>query len=149
MKLIVMSRTKILFTVALINVVVFAGIINELGLGNEDVNTSTIITAKLTVSYSNAGENDTLVFESVTTTESTVFGLLMAASADGNYDIATTNDGQGITVTKIILSDCEACNEEEGYSWQYILNGFYSDIPANRNIITNGDIVEWVYTNEI
>ena len=103
----------------------------------------------MTVSYSNAGENDTLVFESVTTTESTVFGLLMAASADGNYDIATTNDGQGITVTKIILSDCEACNEEEGYSWQYILNGFYSDIPANRNIITNGDIVEWVYTNEI
>ena len=65
MKLIVMSRTKILFAVALINVVVFAGIINELGLGNEDVNTSTIITAKLTVSYSNAGENDTLVFESV------------------------------------------------------------------------------------
>lgn len=149
MKLIVMSRTKILFAVALINVVVFAGIINELGLGNEDVNTSTIITAKLTISYSNAGENDTLVFESVTTTESTVFGLLMAASSDGNYDIATTNDGQGITVTKIILSDCEACNEEEGYSWQYILNGFYSDIPANRNIITNGDIVEWVYTNEI
>ena len=61
----------------------------------------------------------------------------------------TTNDGQGITVTDILVNDCDACEKEEGYSWQYILNGFYSDIAANRNIITNGDVVEWIYTNEI
>ena len=148
-RLLVMSKTKILVAVALINIVVIAGIVNELGFGNEEVDTSTIVTAKLTISYSNAGDNDTLTFESITTTESTVFGLLMAASDEGNYEVMTANDGQGITVTDILVNDCDACEKEEGYSWQYTLNGFYSDIAANRNIITNGDVVEWIYTNEI
>ncbi|MFL2941115.1 MAG: hypothetical protein BEU01_00750 [Marine Group III euryarchaeote CG-Epi4] len=144
-----MSKTKIFIAVALINIAVIAGILNELGLDNEEVDTSTIVTAKLTITYSNAGENDTLVFEEITTTESTVFGLLRAGSSQGNYEVTTTNAGQGITVTDIIISNCENCQEEEGYGWQYTLNGFYSDIAANRNIITNGDVVEWIYTNEI
>ena len=109
-----MSKTKILIAVALINIVVIAGIVNELGFGNEEVDTSTIVTAKLTISYSNAGDNDTLTFESITTTESTVFGLLMAASGEGNYEVMTTNDGQGITVTDILVNDCDACEKEEG-----------------------------------
>ena len=144
-----MSKTNIFIAVALINIVVVAGIVNELGFGNEEVDTSTIVTAKLTISYSNAGDNDTLIFESITTTESTVFGLLMAASNEGNYDIVTTNDGQGLTVNQIFINDCEECQEEEGYGWQYTLNGFYSDIPANRNIIEDGDVIEWIYTDEI
>ena len=45
-----MSKTKILIAVALINIVVIAGIVNELGFGNEEVDTSTIVTAKLTIS---------------------------------------------------------------------------------------------------
>ena len=144
-----MNKTSIFIAVALINIVVIAGIIQELGLDNDEVDTSTIVTASLTIKYSNAGDNDTLIFESITTTESTVFGLLMTGSNDGNYDVHTTNDGQGITVTSIIINDCEDCQEEEGYSWQYTLNGFYTDIPANRNIISNGDVIEWIYTDEI
>ena len=144
-----MSRTKIFIAVALINVVIIAGIVNELGLDNEEVDTSTIVTAKLSISYSNAGDNDTLIFESITTTESTVFGLLMSGSDQGNYEVKTTNDGQGVTVTEIIISNCEDCQEEEGYNWQYTLNGFYTDIPANRNIIENGDVIEWIYTDQV
>jgi len=144
-----MNKTSIFIAVALINIVVIAGIIQELGLDNDEVDTSTIVTASLTIKYSNAGDNDTLIFESITTTESTVFGLLMTGSNDGNYDVHTTNDGQGVTVTSIILNDCDDCQEEEGYSWQYTLNGFYTDIPANRNIISNGDVIEWIYTDEI
>mgnify|MGYP001316673289 FL=1 len=144
-----MSRTKIFIAVALINVIIIAGIVNELGLGNEEVDTSTIVTAKLSISYSNAGDNDTLIFESITTTESTVFGLLMSGSDQGNYEVKTTNDGQGVTVTEIIINNCENCQEEEGYNWQYTLNGFYTDIPANRNIIENGDVIEWIYTDQV
>ena len=144
-----MSKTKIFIAVALINIAVIAGILNELGLDNEEVDTSTIVTAKLTITYSNAGENDTLVFEEITTTESTAFGLLMAGSNQGNYEVTTTNAGQGVTVTGIFIESCETCQEEDGYSWQYTLNGYYSDIPANRNIISNGDIIEWIYTDEI
>tara|TARA_B100001142_G_scaffold211790_1_gene209983 strand:+ start:335 stop:769 length:435 start_codon:yes stop_codon:yes gene_type:complete len=144
-----MSRTKIFIAVALINVAIIAGIVNELGLDNEEVDTSTIVTAKLSISYSNAGDNDTLIFESITTTESTVFGLLMSGSDQGNYEVKTTNDGQGVTVTEIIISNCEDCQEEEGYNWQYTLNGFYTDIPANRNIIENGDVIEWIYTDQV
>jgi len=144
-----MNKTSIFIAVALINIVVIAGIIQELGLDNDEVDTSTIVTASLTIKYSNAGDNDTLIFESITTTESTVFGLLMTGSNDGNYEVHTTNDGQGITVTSIIINDCEDCQEEEGYSWQYTLNGFYTDIPANRNIISNGDVIEWIYTDDI
>ena len=144
-----MNKTNVFIAVAIINIVVIAGIIQELGLDNDEVDTSTIVTASLTIKYSNAGDNDTLIFESITTTESTVFGLLMTGSNDGNYDVHTTNDGQGITVTSIIINDCEDCQEEEGYSWQYTLNGFYTDIPANRNIISNGDVIEWIYTDDI
>ena len=144
-----MNKTSVFIAVALINIVVIAGIIQELGLDNDEVDTSTIVTASLTIKYSNAGDNDTLIFESITTTESTVFGLLMTGSNDGNYEVHTTNDGQGITVTSIIINDCEDCQEEEGYSWQYTLNGFYTDIPANRNIISNGDVIEWIYTDDI
>ena len=144
-----MSRTKIFIAVVLINVAIIAGIVNELGLDNEEVDTSTIVTAKLSISYSNAGDNDTLIFESITTTESTVFGLLMSGSDQGNYEVKTTNDGQGVTVTEIIINNCEDCQEEEGYNWQYTLNGFYTDIPANRNIIENGDVIEWIYTDQV
>ena len=144
-----MNKTKIFFAVVLINIVIIAGIVNELGLDENEVDTSTVVTAKLSIAYSNAGDNDTIIFEAITTTESTVFGLLMSGSDQGNYDIRTVNEGQGVTVTNIIINDCEECQEEEGYSWQYTLNGFYSDIPSNRNIITNGDVIEWIYTNEV
>ena len=144
-----MSKTKVFLAVAFINIIVIAGIIQELGINNDEVDTSTIVTASLTVKYSNAGDNDTLIFETITTTESTVFGLLMAGSSEGNYEVHTTNDGQGVTVTSIIIDGCENCQEEEGYSWQYTLNGFYTDVPANRNIISNGDVIEWIYTDDI
>lgn len=147
MRVLTMNKTRIFIVVALINIIIIAGIVNELGINNEEVDTSTIVTANLTIAYSNAGDNGTLVFESITTTESTVFGLLMAGSNEGNYDIKTTNDGQGVTVTNIVIDECEECQEEEGYSWEYTLNGFYSDIPANRNIISNGDVIEWIYTD--
>jgi len=149
MRVLVMSKTKVFLAVAFINIIVIAGIIQELGINNDEVDTSTIVTASLTINYSNAGDNDTLIFETITTTESTVFGLLMAGSSEGNYEVHTTNDGQGVTVTSIIIDNCENCQEEEGYSWQYTLNGFYTDVPANRNIISNGDVIEWVYTDDI
>jgi len=149
MRVLVMSKTKVFLAVAFINIIVIAGIIQELGINNDEVDTSTIVTASLTIKYSNAGDNDTLIFETITTTESTVFGLLMAGSSEGNYEVHTTNDGQGVTVTSIIIDGCENCQEEEGYSWQYTLNGFYTDVPANRNIISNGDVIEWIYTDDI
>jgi len=144
-----MSKTKIFLGVVTINLIIFAGIFNELGDSNDDVDTSTIVTAKLIINYTNAGDNDTQIFESVTTSESTIFGLLMAASVEGEYQVETENSGEGIIITNIIIPSCENCKEEEGFSWQYTLNGFYSDIPANRNIIQNNDVVEWIYTDEI
>ena len=144
-----MSKTNIFIVVALINIAVIAGIVNELGLGDEEVDTSTIVTAKLSIYYKNAGDNDTLIFESLTTSESTVFGLLMAGTNQGNYEVMTTNDGQGVSVTDINIEGCDSCQKEEGYSWQYTLNGFYSNVAANRNIISNNDVIEWIYTDEI
>ena len=144
-----MSKTKIFIAVVIINLIIFAGIFNELGDSSDDVDTSTIITAKLIINYTNAGDNDTKIFESVTTSESTVFGLLMAVSIEQEYQVKTENSGQGLTVTSINIPDCEECEEEEDFSWQYTVNGFYSDIAANRNIIKNNDIIEWIYTDEI
>ena len=144
-----MNKIKIIIAVALVNLVIVAGIMSELGNSKDEVNTSTIVTAKLMIKYTSAGDNETLTFETVTTRESTVFGLLIAASTEGNYEVEAENNGQGVTVTNIILSDCDDCKQEDGFSWQYTLNGFYSEIPANRNIISNNDVVEWVYTDEI
>ena len=73
----------------------------------------------------------------------------MAGTEQGNYEVMTTNDGQGVSVTDIIIEGCDSCQKEEGYSWQYTLNGFYSNVAANRNIISNNDIIEWIYTDEV
>ena len=80
MRVLVMSKTKVFLAVALINIIVIAGFIQELGINDDEVDTSTIVTASLTIKYSNAGDNDTLIFETITTTESTVFGLLTVNS---------------------------------------------------------------------
>ena len=149
MELVTMTKTKIFIAVAIMNLIIFAGIFNELGDSKDDVDTSTIITAKLIINYTNAGDNDTKIFESVTTSESTVFGLLMAVSIEEEYQVKTENSGEGLTVTNIIIPNCEECKEEEDFSWQYTINGFYSDIAANRNIIKNNDVIEWIYTDEI
>ena len=144
-----MSKTKIFIAVIIINLIIFTGIFNEIDNSDNDVNTSTIITAKLIINYTNAGDNDTKIFESVTTSESTVFGLLMAVSIEEGYQVETENSGEGIIITNIIIPDCEECKEEEDFNWQYTVNGFYSDIAANRNIIKNNDVIEWIYTDEI
>ena len=149
MKRVAMSNIKIFAVVIILNLIIFAVIFNELDDSDDSVDTSTIITAKLILNYSNAGDNGPIIFESVTTSESTVFGLLVTASVNEGYNLQTENYGEGISVISIIIPSCQECNEEEGFTWQYKLNGFYSDIPANRNIIKNNDVIEWVYTDEL
>ena len=63
MRVFVMSKTKIFLAVAFINIVVIAGIIQELGINEDEVDNSTIVTASMTIKYSNKGDNDTLTFE--------------------------------------------------------------------------------------
>ena len=57
MRVLAMNKTNLFIAVAIINIVVIAGIIQELGINNDEVDTSTIVTASLTIKYSNAGPN--------------------------------------------------------------------------------------------
>ena len=58
------------------NSLAIGGILYEIGYFDEDeLDISTIVTAKLVIKFKNLGENDTLTFESITTSESTAYIL--------------------------------------------------------------------------
>ena len=95
-------------------------------------------------------DNRTMTFESVTTSESTVYGLLLAAQTQGNYSVSATTHYQfGLFIESIAgWGNCGGCQNEDGYWWTYFVNGESGQVAANRQIVNDGDNIEWLYTNE-
>ena len=83
------------------NSLAIGGILYEIGYFDEDeLDVSTIVTAKLVIKFKNLGENDTLIFESITTSESTAYGILLGGQTQGSYSVtATTHYEFGLFVS--------------------------------------------------
>ena len=108
------------------------------------------MTAKLVIKFKNLGENDTLTFESITTSESTAYGILLGGQTQGRYSVtATTHYEFGLFVESIAgWGTCGSCQNEDGFYWLYSVNDNNGDVAANRKVISDGDVVEWNYTDE-
>ena len=146
-----MSETgNVILAIVMVNVLAIGGIFYGLDSDKENFDTSTIITAKLKIGFGNLDENSTMTFESVTTSESTAYGILLAAQTQANYSVtATTHYQWGLFIESIAnWGNCGGCQNEDGYWWTYFVNDENGQVAANRQIVNNGDTIEWLYTNE-
>ena len=92
-------------------------------------------------------DNETMVFNLVTTSESTAYGILMAAKNEGMYMVTVSQTNNGIIVESIDnWGSCEGCQSEQGYTWKYTVNDVPSDTAANRKVINDGDTIHWIYS---
>jgi len=142
---------NVIIAVLIVNSLAIGGILYEIGYFDEDeLDVSTIVTAELVIKFKNLGENDTLTFESITTSESTAYGILLGGQTQSNYSVtATTHYEFGLFVESIAgWGTCGSCQNEDGFYWLYSVNDNNGDIAANRKVISDGDVVEWNYTNE-
>ena len=147
-----MNETRnVAIAVLIVNCLAIGGILHETGYFDEDeVNDTAIVTAKLAIKFKNLGENDTLIFDAVTTSESTAYGILLGAQTEGSYSVtATTHYEFGLFVESIAgWGTCGSCQNEDGFYWLYSVNDVSGDVAANRKVINDGDVVEWNYTDE-
>ena len=147
-----MSEVRnVIIAVLIVNSLAIGGILYEIGYFDEDeLDVSTIVTAKLVIKFKNLGENDTLTFESITTSESTAYGILLGGQPQGSYSVtATTHYEFGLFVESIAgWGTCGSCQNEDGFYWLYSVNDNNGDAAANRKVISDGDVVEWNYTDE-
>ena len=98
-----MSEVKnVIIAVLIVNSLAIGGILYEIGYFDDELDESTIITAKLVIKFKNLGENETLTFENITTSESTAYGILLGGQAQGSYSVtATTHYEFGLFVESI------------------------------------------------
>ena len=147
-----MSEVRnVIIAVLIVNSLAIGGILYEIGYFDEDESdVSTIVTAKLVIKFKNLGENDTLTFESITTSESTAYGILLGGQAQGSYSVtATTHYEFGLFVESIAgWGTCGNCQDEDGFYWLYSVNDNDGGVAANSKVIRDGDVVEWNYTDE-
>ena len=143
-----MSKKNTIIAIVIINALAIAGIFYEIGYFDEaDVDNSTLVTASLKIEYNNLDDNETMVFNLVTTSESTAYGILMAAKNEGMYMVTVSQTNNGIIVESIDnWGSCEGCQSEQGYTWKYTVNDVPSDTAANRKIINDGDTIHWIYS---
>ena len=147
-----MNETRnVIIAVLILNFLAIGGILHETGYFDEDEENGTaVVTAKLTIQFKNLGENDTLIFNTVATSDSTAYGILLGAQAEGSYSVtATTHYEFGLFVESIAgWGTCGDCQNEDGFYWLYSVNDDNGEVAANRKVINDGDVVEWKYTDE-
>ena len=144
-----MSETRnVIIAIIIVNTLAIAGIMYEIGYFEDgDVDTSTIVTASLVIKFNNLDDNETMTFDYITTSESTVYGILLSAKLEGQYSITVSQHNNGLLIESIAdWGNCDNCQEEEGYSWTYTVNDIAGDTAANRKVISNGDNIQWTYS---
>ena len=143
-----MSKKNTIIAIVIINALAIAGIFYEIGYFDEvEVDNSTLVTASLKIEFDNLDNNETMVFNLITTSESTAYGILIAAKNEGMYKVTVSQTNNGIIVESIDnWGSCEGCQSEQGYTWKYTVNDVPSDTAANRKVINDGDTIHWIYS---
>ena len=82
----------------------------------------------------------------LTTSSSTVLGLLDAAAEEGNFAIETEYySGLGSLVTSIAEVENGREHEGEELNWIYYLNGELGTVGAGSQTLDDDDLVEWKF----
>ena len=143
-----MSKKNTIIAIVIINSLAVAGIFYEIDYFDEpELDNSTLVTAALKIEFDNLDDNKTMTFDLITTSESTAYGILIAAKDEGMYEVTVSQTNNGIIVESVDnWGSCESCQSEQGHTWKYTVNDVSSDTAANRKVINDGDIIHWIYS---
>jgi hypothetical protein len=99
------------------------------------------IKRQVTVALIITGDNWTIEYLNITTTNDTVFDLLIECSIRKNFTVTHVHylsfDAEFVT------SINGTYNGQDSKYWQYYVNGLYGEIASDKKKINNNDTVEW------
>lgn len=82
----------------------------------------------------------------VTTTNNTVYALLLEAAQHFDFSVSATGSPSGIPKGLIVTMINGAQNGQGGLWWQYWVNGVYGDRAADLYALHSGDLALWAFT---
>ncbi len=125
-----------LIAVGLVAIVGFAFAISVIDQHNEGVG-SKEVTATVVINFENGTKWN---FSNIATHNKTVLGFLMSAANIGNFTVETSYYGQ---YDSILVDSIASVPNGNGKFWQYYINGNYGMLGADKQIVKDGDIIEW------
>jgi hypothetical protein len=107
----------------------------------QDNNDVEVIEEPITVSMRIITDDWAIGYLDVSTTNNTVYKLLIECSSSYDFSVASTY-WQGYEA--IFISSINGTqNGEGGMWWQYYVNDAYGEVGCDRKEIFDGDVVEW------
>lgn len=107
------------------------------GCLSSDQTTRKQVTANLTI----MGDNWTIEYLNVTTTNDTVFDILRECSVQRNFTVTYVHYSS--FDAKFVTSINGTYNGQDSKYWQYYVNGAYGEVASDKKKINDGDAVEW------
>ncbi len=115
----------------------------EDGTADSDGETTTMINASVTITFSN---ETTWTYDnlSISTSNATVYRLLFKAGEAGNFSISSTFYPQYDSNLITAINGVE--NGQDNKYWQYWINDSYATVGADKQSVHNHDVVAWKFT---
>jgi hypothetical protein len=144
-----MNLRKSMLTAAIILILAVAAIVGIYALGTDDAgddpggDTAEMINASVTITF---GNDTTWSYDniSISTPNTTVYGLTMAAARAGNFTVDSTYYGQYDSNLITAINGVE--NGHDDRYWQYWVNGAYAEAGADTQPVHNHDVIAWKFT---
>ena len=87
--------------------------------------------------------NETIMSYTISTPNATVYGCLLEAATLGNLNVKTTYYP---SFDSILIDAIGGATGGEGNKyWQYYLNGIYGTIGIDKQVVHEGDHIEWKF----
>ena len=87
--------------------------------------------------------NETIISYNISAANATVYGCLLEAATRGNLNVKTTYYPSFDSI--LIDAIGSATGGEDNKYWQYYLNGIYGTLGIDKQIVHNGDCIEWTF----
>jgi len=133
----------IVIIIAVVEGLVISGVITTepaASLKNEEVGAENVlesVTAKVILNY---GDGNISSYD-ITTKNATVYGFLLECAEHEGFLVKTTYYGNYDSL--FVDSIGAYVGGQDGKYWQYYMNGVYASLGADKQIVKNGDIIEW------
>ena len=98
-----------------------------------------IVTATIIIKYGDG----TIATYSIVTKNATIYGFLMEAAKEGNFDVKTTYYSGFDSL--LIDSIGGYTGGDDNKWWSYYINDEYGTIGADKQMVNSGDVVEWKF----
>lgn len=123
------------YALILVIIILFSSSLS--GCLSSNQNTKKQVTTTLIIK----GNSWTIEYPNVTTTNDTVFDILIECSIRKNFTVTYVHYSS--FDANFVISINGTHNGQDNKYWQYYVNGVYGEIASDKKKINNNDTVEW------